>query len=214
MLISELLIAAPEGALRSARLKRRRIRDYVPPRQTLALVFLTAVSMLLIIATTVAFLDDAPRVSAEELRKNWSPYYPEFAFRCASGFVEEADFSGIGNIPWILSVAAVGVALSLFALRKIVTRPPFDSDPELQDADEKQREMSARAVVQACGVLLTSSLAACAYFMSKAFSFTCQSSYTLMLGNVMEALSYVSAAALIYFLITLARASRSQAVAH
>ncbi|MET8508153.1 hypothetical protein ABZV60_26455 [Streptomyces sp. NPDC004787] len=212
ILTSELLIAAPGGTLRSARLKHRRIRDYVPLKQTLALTALTAGFLLLLTGTTLAFLSATPRVPAEELRGHWAPYPPEFAFRCASGAIEEADFWGIGYIPWILSAAATGLFLSLFALRRIVTRPPFDSGPALQDADEKQREASARAVVQACGVLLTSSFAACAYFMSNAFSFTCQTPRTLMLGNVMEALSYVSAAALIFFLVSLARASRSPVV--
>ncbi|MCX5233053.1 hypothetical protein [Streptomyces sp. NBC_00233] len=210
ILVSELLIAVPKGALRSARLRHRRIRDYVPRRQALALSGLTASFVLLLTATTVAFLGTAPRISPEELRGTWAPNPPEFIFSCASGVPEAADFWGLGDVPWILAGAATGLCLSLFALRRIVTRPPFDSDPALQETDERQRQSSARAVVQACGVLLTSSFGACAYLMSDAFSFTCQSPYTHTLGNVMQSLSYVSTAALIYFLIVLVRASRSR----
>ncbi|MFF8513200.1 hypothetical protein ACF064_34595 [Streptomyces sp. NPDC015492] len=210
ILVSEALIASPQGNLRSAKLRRRRIRDYIPRRQTQALVLLTTASLLLMVGTTIMYLGGAPRIPSGELNETWTPSPPTYAFRCPSGEVEEADFWGIANIPWILAGCAAGLALTLLALRRIVTRPPLDPDPALQEADESQRNSSARAVVQAYGVLLASSFSACAYFMSNAFSFTCQSLRTLILGNIMQALAYVSAAALIYFLIALTRASRSQ----
>ncbi|MGW1889284.1 hypothetical protein ACWCP6_03355 [Streptomyces sp. NPDC002004] len=132
-------LAAPSrGAVRTAGLAPRRVRDYLPRRMTpLLLGEAVALAALLTVAATVASPDDLGRSGRS------------IAATCA-GMSESAGAwpGSFYGIPVLVSLA-VGSAACAWALRRIALRP----------GPEESRHDRAHAITGAWGVLVSAPLA-------------------------------------------------------
>ncbi|GGW16904.1 hypothetical protein GCM10018980_10860 [Streptomyces capoamus] len=146
VLAGDALTPRARGAVRTAGLAPRRVRDYVPPRMTAFLLALAgALVLLLAVAGAIASPDDLGRASRS------------LTVHCA----QAADTGGMRPLsqsagPWpglhyglpILGSLAVATAACGWSLRRIATRP----------GDERSRRDRSLAVVAAWGLIVSASL--------------------------------------------------------
>lgn len=137
VLAGDALTAPRQGAVRTADLTPRRVRDYVPPRMTILLLGLTAALVVaLTAAAMVASPDDLGRagraltVTCRGMTESAGPW-PGFYY----------------GLPIVASLA-LSTAACGWSLRRIATRP----------GDEQSRRDRALAIVAAWGLLVSSSL--------------------------------------------------------
>jgi hypothetical protein len=136
----ELVAERPGGAIRSAALETRRVRDYLP-RALTACVGTATVLLAVVLAVTVAMgsPDDLGRAGRSLVR------------RCSAVMTEGAG-------PWpgsyyaipVAALVACGLAGAAVALVRVVRRPRAAEDPA---ADDALRRRSAEAVTAAAGLL-------------------------------------------------------------
>lgn len=149
VLIGESLAPRPDGTMRVASLKTRRVRDHVRDR-----------SLLLPAAPAIAlagFLAMASAVGASHTHVLADGAHG-VRFSCSGIVSEFPDWVGLQSAVHILTVITVGAGLCLLALRKIATRAPVSPEPALQSADRALRASSAKAVTSAWGSLTAASL--------------------------------------------------------
>ncbi|MCV2488971.1 hypothetical protein OF117_06315 [Geodermatophilus sp. YIM 151500] len=141
VVVGELRVATPEGAVRSASLQVRRVRDHVPRRLGAAVLGATVLLVLVAAWTTAAGSpDDLGRAGRTLVR------------RCS-----EVVSTGVG--PWpgsfytapLAVLVLAGLAGAALALRRIVQRP---RDPADASADAELRVRSVAAVTAATGLLV------------------------------------------------------------
>jgi hypothetical protein len=141
VVLGELRLSAPRGAVRSASLEVRRARDYVPQRLTTAVGTATALLLVVLSLTTATgSADDLGRAGRS------------FARRCSAvmGGATGPWPGSFYSVPLALVVVA-GLLLAAFALRRVVQRPRQGEDAAVDDGLRRQ---AAEAVVAACGLLV------------------------------------------------------------
>ncbi|MCC5947091.1 MAG: hypothetical protein JJT89_01435 [Nitriliruptoraceae bacterium] len=146
----ELRVVAPPRSGRSASLEVRRVRDYLPPRLSVAVgVGVIALGLLLALTTAVGSPDDLGRAGR----------------RLVQVCVATAEVTRtVGRGPWpgsfysvpLATVVLAGLAASAAALQQIVRRPRQGEDAEVDDV---LRTDAAAAVVAASGILIAVPLA-------------------------------------------------------
>ncbi|ELS55483.1 hypothetical protein [Streptomyces viridochromogenes] len=153
VLLGDVLTAPRRGAVRTAALTPRRVRDYVPPRMTALLLGLaTALVVLLTAAATVASPDDLGRAGRA------------LTLTCRGVTESAGPWPGLYYGLPILASLAVATAACGWSLRRIATRP----------GDEQSRRDRALAIVAAWGLVVSSSLFGAASMVSGALmSTTC-----------------------------------------
>lgn len=150
VLVGELRVSPVGGAVRSASLETRRVRDYLPRLLTPAVAASVVVGTALLVTTSLTgSADDLGRAGRQ------------LAYWCSD------TLSGAAG-PWpgtfySLPLAAVvlgGLAATVLALRAVVLRPRQGEDREV---DEALRRHAARSVVAATGLLVAVPLAGVAF---------------------------------------------------
>ncbi|MFB6675945.1 hypothetical protein ACFCWG_26655 [Streptomyces sp. NPDC056390] len=197
VLIGELRVPRPHGAVRAAMLMPRHVRDYLPRRYAPLLGGLVlALAVLLTVAITVT-----RRVAGPD------------------GFIHAACPGGVeflvsqrevwSAVLGVLVCVVGGAALCLFVVRKIVTRPAFPGSSAPDAVDKALRTASAEAVTLVWGCLVASSLLASSAIASihlEALSSAPCNNHELMASSILTYLLVGgSAAGLIYLLIRLTR---------
>ncbi|GHI05700.1 hypothetical protein AQI88_10310 [Streptomyces cellostaticus] len=137
VLVGDALTPPARGAVRTAGLAPRRVRDYVPPRMTWLLVALAgALVVLLTVAGAVASPDDLGRASRS------------LTLTCRNVTQSHGPWPGLYyGLPMLASLAVATVACG-WSLRRIATRP----------GDEQSRRDRALAIVAAWGLVVSVSL--------------------------------------------------------
>ena len=151
VLVGELRVSAPRGAVRSAGLEVRRVRDYVPPALGRAVLAAVAALAVVLVCTTVAGSpDDLGRVGRRLVRQ-------------CSALVSESH----GPWPGSFYAAPLGVLVVCgllaagAALVRVVRRPRQTGD---QAVDDALRRSAATSVTAAAGLLVGIPLAGVAAF--------------------------------------------------
>jgi TRAP-type C4-dicarboxylate transport system permease small subunit len=146
VVVGELRVTAPQGAVRSADLQVRGVRDYLPRRLAGAVGATTALLLVVLSLTSATgSADDLGRAGRS------------FARRCSA-------VQGGSTGPWpgsfyalpLAAVVVTGLLLATFALRRVVQRPRQGEDPAVDDGLRRQ---AAEAVTAACGLLVAVPLA-------------------------------------------------------
>ncbi|MFI9776562.1 hypothetical protein ACIHCV_17860 [Streptomyces sp. NPDC051956] len=142
VLLGEYITARPQGAVRTAGLTPRRIRDYVPPQLTVLLLIEAALLIaLLVTATAIGSPDDMGRAGR--------------VLRMACSGVTESHGPWPGSFyagPALASLA-LGTGACGHALRHITRRP----------GDDQERRDRALAITAAWGLLVAAPLAGTAW---------------------------------------------------
>ncbi|MDC0772410.1 hypothetical protein [Streptomyces sp. HD] len=142
VLLGEYITARPQGAVRTAGLAPRRIRDYVPPRLTVLLFIEAALLIaLLVTATAIGSPDDMGRAGRA------------LTMSCSGVTESHGPWPGSFYIVPALVSLALGTGACGYALRHITRRP----------SDEQERRNRALAVTAAWGMLVSASLAGTAW---------------------------------------------------
>jgi hypothetical protein len=152
VLVGEVTAVGPASTpTRGAALETRRAGDYLPVRLGGAVAAMAGVLGLLLVATSASAAADDLGRAGRELRQV-----------CPDGMVA-------GGSPWPGSFYSVPLALTVLvglllagaALRGVVgrSRAGLGADPELRALDDLVRRRAARAIVAACGVLISAPLA-------------------------------------------------------
>ncbi|MEU2716088.1 hypothetical protein [Streptomyces sp. NPDC007205] len=153
VLVGDALAAPARGAVRTAGLAPRRVRDYVPPRMTWLLAVL-AVALVAVLATAgaVASPDDLGRAGRE------------LTLTCRGMTEGHGPWPGLAyGLPMLASLAVTTGACG-WSLRRIATRP----------GDEQSRRDRSLAIVAAWGIVVSTSLLGTATTASGALtSMTC-----------------------------------------
>lgn len=145
VLLGELTVKAPSGATRRAEVSVRRVRDYLPRAlSTVVAIAGTELLVLLVLTTAAGSADDLGRAGRSLAR------------RCSREVSEShGPWAGSFYSAPLALILGLGLAAAILTLHRIVRRPR-PGDPDLvAAADDALRRGSARAVVGACGVLLT-----------------------------------------------------------
>ncbi|WP_208643036.1 hypothetical protein [Streptomyces diastatochromogenes] len=137
VLVGDALTPPARGAVRTAGLAPRRVRDYVPPRMTrLLLVLAGALVVLLTVAGAVASPDDLGRAGRS------------LTLSCQGMTQSHGPWPGLYyGLPMLASLAVATVACG-WSLRRIATRP----------GDEQSRRDRTLAIVAAWGLVVSISL--------------------------------------------------------
>ncbi|WDF40466.1 hypothetical protein PBV52_28645 [Streptomyces sp. T12] len=153
VLLGDALTAPRRGAVRTAALTPRRVRDYVPPRMTPLLLGLAAALVaLLTAAAAVASPDDLGRAGRA------------LTVACRGVTQSHSPWPGLYYGLPILTSLALSTAACGWSLRRIATRP----------GDEQSRRDRTLAIVAAWGLVVSSSLFGAASMVSGALmSTTC-----------------------------------------
>ncbi|MFF4566056.1 hypothetical protein [Streptomyces sp. NPDC001435] len=137
VLVGDALTQPTRGAVRTAGLAPRRVRDYVPPRMTWVLIAMAVVLVLLLgVAAAVASPDDVGRASRA------------LTMTCRGGTASFSPWPGLHYGLPILACLAVATGACGWSLRRIATRP----------GDEQSRRDRSLAIVAAWGLVVSSSL--------------------------------------------------------
>ncbi|MFJ3667227.1 hypothetical protein ACIPSE_12290 [Streptomyces sp. NPDC090106] len=113
LLVGEVLTAPPQGAVRTAGLAPRRIRDYVPPRMTLLLLAeAAALVILLTVAAVVASPDGMGRTG-----RSVSVSCPD------GGTATSSPWPGLFYGLPVLAALALSTTACIWSLARIVRRP-------------------------------------------------------------------------------------------
>jgi hypothetical protein len=137
VLAGDTLTSPGRGAVRTAGLTPRRVRDYVPPRMTRLLLGLAAtLVVLLAVAAAVASSDDMGRAGRA------------FTVTCRGVTESSGPWPGLYYGLPLLASLAVATAACGWSLRRIATRP----------GDEQSRRDRTLAIVAAWGLVVSSSL--------------------------------------------------------
>lgn len=151
VLAGELRVSAPRGAVRTAALEVRRVRDYAPPTLGRAVLAATgALAVVLVLTTLAGSPDDLGRPGRSLAR------------RCSS-LVSESHGPWPGSF-YALPLAAlllVGLVAASMALQRVVRRPRQSGDLGVDDA---LRRSAATSVTAAAGLLVAVPLAGVAAF--------------------------------------------------
>ncbi|MER6184388.1 hypothetical protein [Streptomyces sp. NPDC001652] len=153
VLVGDALTGPRRGAVRTAGLTPRRVRDHVPPRMTWLLLGLaSALVAMLAVTTAVASPDDLGRAGRA------------LTLTCRGVTESAAPWPGFYySLPMLVSLAVSTVACG-WSLRRIATRP----------GDEQSRRDRTLAIVAAWGLVVSSSLLGVASTVSGALmSTTC-----------------------------------------
>lgn len=197
VLVGELLVSRPDETVRAAMLTPRRVRDYLPRRYGPLLgVLVLVLAALLTVITTVA-----NRMTSAD---------GSLRFTCPNGVTFFAPQWEVLSAVLSALVSVVGGAgLSMFVMRKIVTRPAFAAELARDTVDNALRTVSAEAVTLAWGCQVASSLLASALLVSTYCDMVAPAPCNtpgLMAPRVVAYLLIAgSAAVLIHFLIRLGR---------
>ncbi|MFF7450577.1 MULTISPECIES: hypothetical protein [unclassified Streptomyces] len=137
VLVGDALTGPRRGAVRTAGLTPRRVRDYVPPRMTWLLLGLAAALVLtLTVATAVASPDDLGRAGRA------------LTLTCRGTTDSASPWPGFSYAVPILSCLAVSTVACGWSLRRIATRP----------GDDRSRRDRTLAIVAAWGLVVSTSL--------------------------------------------------------
>ncbi|MCT9081369.1 hypothetical protein [Streptomyces fulvoviolaceus] len=137
VLVGDALTGPRRGAVRTAGLTPRRVRDYVPPRMTRLLLGLAAVLLILLtVAAAMASPDDLGRAGRA------------LTLTCRGATESAGPWPGLYyGLPMLASLA-VSTGACGWSLRRIATRP----------GDEQSRHDRTLAIVAAWGLVVSSSL--------------------------------------------------------
>ncbi|KOG09255.1 hypothetical protein [Streptomyces viridochromogenes] len=162
VLLGDVLTAPRRGAVRTAGLTPRRVRDYVPPRMTVLLLGLAAaLIVLLITAASVASRDDLGRAGRA------------FTVTCGGVTHSHTPWPGLYYGLPVLASLALSTAACGWSLRRIATRP----------GDEQSRRDRALAIVAAWGLVVSSALFGVASTVSGALMSTTCDGAAGVVGN-------------------------------
>ena len=147
----EFTVRPAAGPARAAVLEVRRVRDYLPPGLTRAVLgAAVALAGLIAVTSAVASPDDLGR-AGRSLQLAWGPDLVQAYGPWPGSFY---------TVPLAVLVAA-GLVLAGGALRVVVGRARTGTEPEVIAADDALRRRAARAVTGACGILVAVPLAGC-----------------------------------------------------
>ncbi|MFF5018513.1 hypothetical protein [Streptomyces sp. NPDC001165] len=172
VLVGDALTPPARGAVRTAGLAPRRIRDYVPPRMTwLLLVLAGALVVLLTVAGVVASPDDLGRAGRS------------LTLTCRGVTESHGPWPGLYyGLPMLVSLAVATVACG-WSLRRIATRP----------GDEQSRRDRTRAIVAVWGLVVSVSLLGAATTAAASLlSLSCDGTVGTMATVVLLPLALVS----------------------
>jgi hypothetical protein len=148
VLVGEALVRPPAGAVRTAALEIRRIRDYLPRDLTILVAPTIGLLMVVLAATTAAGSPDDLGRPGRAL-----------VIRCSADLASRRG-------PWpgayyslpLALVVFVGVLAAGGTLWRIARRPRAGGEPVEVATDDGQRRQAATAVVGAVGVLVAAPL--------------------------------------------------------
>ncbi|MEU5532762.1 hypothetical protein [Streptomyces sp. NPDC020362] len=192
VLAGDALTPPARGAVRTAGLAPRRVRDYVPPRLTRLLVALAgALVVLLVAAGAVAAPDDLGRAGRA------------LTLTCRGVTQSSGPWPGLAyGLPMLASLA-VATAACGWSLRRITRRP----------GDEQSRRDRALAVVAAWGLVVSTSLLGAASTASGALvSLTCDGTVGTVANAVLWPLAVIALFTVPWALVTVCspRAARGR----
>jgi hypothetical protein len=142
VLLGEYITARPQGAVRTAGLAPRRIRDHVPPRLTLLLLIEVALLVaLLVTAIAIGSPDDMGRAGRA------------LTMTCSGVTESHGPWPGSFYAGPALASLTAGTVACGYALRHITCRP----------GDEQERRNRALAITAAWGLLISAPLAGAAW---------------------------------------------------
>ncbi|WP_326773898.1 hypothetical protein [Streptomyces sp. NBC_01445] len=142
VLLGEYITARPQGAVRTAGLAPRRIRDYVPPQLTVVLLIEAALLIaLLVTATAIGSPDDMGRAGRV------------LTMACSGVTESHGPWPGSFYAGPALASLALGTGACGHALRHITRRP----------GDDQERRDRASAITAAWGLLVAAPLAGTAW---------------------------------------------------
>ncbi|MEB3958703.1 hypothetical protein OKJ48_00290 [Streptomyces kunmingensis] len=204
VLASELLITRPTGAVRTAGLTPRRVRDYLPRRHGPLLGLLLVAQA----AVAAALMTVTSRMAASGSLLSYS---------CPNGSVMEIPRAALSPALGVLVSVVGGGGVCLLALRKIAARPALPTSSPSRTMDNALRAASTEAVTLAWGCLVASSLLASA-LLANAYTDVLATAPCNVSGLLpFQVTSYLliagSAAALIHLLVHLARLSTARKAA-
>jgi hypothetical protein len=200
VIVGELATIPQRQGVRTAALKTRNVRHYLP-RLLGGLVAASTLSLgaLLVATTLMGSADDLGRAGRSLSRI------------CSPATVAGGGPTSASHGPWPglfysvpLAVAVlVGLVSAALALRTVVLRPRSGSDPELIAADEVLRRRSAEAVVAATGVMVAASLVGVALTAASGLLGTCPTASWTMGGIALLVLATLMLLLAIYCLALL-----------
>ncbi|EST30859.1 hypothetical protein [Streptomyces roseochromogenus] len=147
VLAGDALTAPARGAVRTAGLQPRRVRDYAPPRMT-SLLAVLAVALVALLATAGAV------ASPDELGRAGR----QLALTCNGVTEAHGPWPGLYYGLPVLASLAVATGACGWSLRRIATRP----------GDEQSRRDRSLAIVAAWGIVVSTSLLGAAVTASAA----------------------------------------------
>ncbi|QTE00229.1 hypothetical protein [Streptomyces cyanogenus] len=191
VLAGDALTPQARGAVRTAGLAPRRVRDHVPPRMTALLLALAgALVLLLAVASAVASPDDLGRAG-----RSLTVHCARAADATGSRLLSQSAGPWPGShyaLPMLGSLA-VATAACGWSLRRIATRP----------GDEQSRRDRSLAVVAAWGLVVSASLLGAASTASGALmSVTCDGAVGTVANWVLWPLAAVALVTVPWMLVT------------
>ncbi|BCY07143.1 hypothetical protein [Actinoplanes sp. L3-i22] len=152
VILGELTVRAPAGPTRTASLRVRAARTFLPRRTTRAVAGFTVLAAAFFIMTGLtADADDLGRAGRA------------LTVTCGDVTFSETPWPGrFYSLPIAVAVL-LGLAMAAVAVRTVVHRPDSTTD-------DRSRRAAAGAITAACGVLITAPLAGSALFAAGALS--------------------------------------------
>ncbi|MFJ4522654.1 hypothetical protein ACIP4Y_17160 [Streptomyces sp. NPDC088810] len=200
VLAGDALTPQARGAVRTAGLAPRRVRDYVPPRLTALLLALAgALVLLLAVAGAVASPDDLGRAG-----RSLTVHCAQAAHAGGPRLLSQSagPWPGLHYGLPMLGSLAVATAACGWSLRRIATRP----------GDEQSRRDRSLAVVAAWGLIVSASLLGAASTASGALmSVTCDGTAGTLANGVLWPLAVVALVTVPWTLVTVCSPRASSA---
>ncbi|TDT97470.1 hypothetical protein EDD99_5608 [Streptomyces sp. 846.5] len=146
VLSADALTPRQRGAVRTASLMPRRIRNYLPVRLTAVLAGFAATLVALLVATTATgSADDLGRAGRS------------FTYACGAMIESRSPWPGsYYSVPLLAAIAAATAVCSLALCR--MARRPAAGEPGTPQMDDGRRRVGMTDVVAAWGLLVTGSL--------------------------------------------------------